>query len=353
MPLLIFNMGSEMLYIISARLEAQRIPSQKCVKVLEDLIRSMHKKQFRDELFQTRNVPNSFAVRQLFDRLVHSSIMRLNVSSMDKLYDLMRMGFKYQMLRCSSADELLQVTATHLDGIQRLVATADVCELITETKALMLQTYTPMRPASLFAIKQELCRFFQDVRIRVSLLLEKGLQKPDGSIAICLDRPDATGSLPAGTIQYFDDDEMKQDGFFMIPRHVGFYTPDQLGTNMYAKPKSDFDTSDKKVVTYDTLPSPKQYDTTALDGINLLASLIGAPIASPEMKPFRVSLFDDCKEEEKIESVPTVRIDAQSMSADYKQSTSEIARCFDAKAISDSKSTEMDDLISLMDSVSK
>lgn len=107
--------------------------------MLEDLIRSMHKKQFRDELFQTRNVPNSFAVRQLFDRLVHSSIMRLNVSSMDKLYDLMRMGFKYQMLRCSSADELLQVTATHLDGIQRLVATADVCELITETKALMLQ----------------------------------------------------------------------------------------------------------------------------------------------------------------------------------------------------------------------
>lgn len=37
MPLLIFNMGSEMLYIISARLEAQRIPSQKCVKGMYSL----------------------------------------------------------------------------------------------------------------------------------------------------------------------------------------------------------------------------------------------------------------------------------------------------------------------------
>lgn len=36
------------------------------------------------------------SIRLLFDRIVHSSIMRLNEQSMDKLYDLILMGLKYQ-----------------------------------------------------------------------------------------------------------------------------------------------------------------------------------------------------------------------------------------------------------------
>ena len=37
--------------------------------------------------------------------------MRLSESSMDKLYDLMTTGFKYQIVSCKSADELLQVNS--------------------------------------------------------------------------------------------------------------------------------------------------------------------------------------------------------------------------------------------------
>ena len=35
--------------------------------------------------------------------------MRLSESSMDKLYDLMTTGFKYQIVSCKSAEELLVV----------------------------------------------------------------------------------------------------------------------------------------------------------------------------------------------------------------------------------------------------
>ena len=37
-------------------------------------------------------------MRAVFDRLAHSSIMRLNTNSMDKLFDLMTMAVKYQVL---------------------------------------------------------------------------------------------------------------------------------------------------------------------------------------------------------------------------------------------------------------
>ena len=41
-------------------------------------------------------------MRTLYDKLAHSSIMRLNTNSMDKLYDLMTMAVKYQLLSVAS-----------------------------------------------------------------------------------------------------------------------------------------------------------------------------------------------------------------------------------------------------------
>nr|CCA21122.1 conserved hypothetical protein [Albugo laibachii Nc14] len=369
MPILFYNMGSEMMYIINERLRAQKIPSQKSVKVLEDLVRSMHNNKFRDEIFQTQKMPNTLVMRQLFERLVHSSIMRLNVNSMDKLYDLMRMVFKFQMLSCSSADKLLKVTMTHLDEITEFVAAAEIRDLIADTKASMLQMYGDQDPACFFAIKQRLCRFFQDLRINVSLLLQSGLQSADGTLVIRLDHCTTISGHDAGTIQYLGEDgSLLEEQVFKVGSGLCVESPetltldrhclDELGKNMYAEDRVHLAAFVNETKASDNLPTCKHYDATALDGINLLASLVGSSGASPNMndadcKPFRVSLFKDLDDEDADESVPTVRIDALSLSADYKQSTSRMIGSFDDQATCDSKSAEADDLISLMDSVSK
>lgn len=70
------------------------------------------------------------SVRQVFDRLAHSSIMRLNEASMDKLFDLMLMGFKYQLLSCAYPGEMLQVTRNHLDALRGKVGDAQVSSLV-------------------------------------------------------------------------------------------------------------------------------------------------------------------------------------------------------------------------------
>ena len=114
MPLVVVNMGGEMVYILAQRLQAQNVAVDKSQRVLQDVIRTMYNKMFIDELFRPQDVYSMHSVRQIFDRLAHSSIMRLNESSMDKLFDLMTMGFKYQMLACSYPQELLHVTLNHL-----------------------------------------------------------------------------------------------------------------------------------------------------------------------------------------------------------------------------------------------
>ena len=91
MPLLIINMGGEMVYILEQRLQAQSIPDEKSKKVLNDVVRTMFHDTFVTELFKPHELYTNSQTRQIFDRLAHSSIMRLNESSMEKLYDLMTM----------------------------------------------------------------------------------------------------------------------------------------------------------------------------------------------------------------------------------------------------------------------
>lgn len=73
------------------------------------------------------------STRQIFEKLAHSSIMKLNATSMNKLFDLMLMGMKYQLLSCSSPDEIALVTLTHLQAIADLIKGSSVEVLVNDT----------------------------------------------------------------------------------------------------------------------------------------------------------------------------------------------------------------------------
>lgn len=73
-----------------------------------------------DELFKPQPLFSCASTRAVFDRLAHSSIMRLNGQSMDKLIDLMTMGFKYQFLGCCQAEDLVDVCRNHMDACREI-----------------------------------------------------------------------------------------------------------------------------------------------------------------------------------------------------------------------------------------
>ncbi len=56
-----------------------------CVAVLGDVLRTMFSPKFVEELFRPQEVYTNAATRQIFDKLAHTSIMRLNENSMDKV----------------------------------------------------------------------------------------------------------------------------------------------------------------------------------------------------------------------------------------------------------------------------
>mmetsp|Transcript_53479 Transcript_53479/g.122904 ORF Transcript_53479/g.122904 Transcript_53479/m.122904 type:complete len:381 (-) Transcript_53479:72-1214(-) len=245
MPMLIINMGGEMVYILEQRLQAQNVPLDKSKRVLQDVVRTMYNSKFIAELFRSQDVYTMASTRQIFDRLAHSSIMRLNESSMDKLFDLMTMGFKYQMLTCAYPQELLTVTLNHLHELRsKIEEFGPVAAMVDEVIATTNSKYASMSISDFAGLKQVLCRFFSDKRIKVSLFLQDNIQKNDGTIALS-----CGGALPPfvdapGKISYYD-----QSGSTLGVDSFVFPAADQikttqsegcrLGLNLYSKEKNE------------------------------------------------------------------------------------------------------------------
>ena len=53
--------------------------------VMNDIISTMFNQKFMDELFKPQELYSKKALRTVYDRLAHASIMRLNQASMDKV----------------------------------------------------------------------------------------------------------------------------------------------------------------------------------------------------------------------------------------------------------------------------
>ena len=94
LPFVIINLGGEMIYILDQRLRAQEIGNERSQKVLQDVVKTMLSKKFVEELFRFQEMTSA---RQIFEKLAHSFIMKLDATSMNKLFDLMLMGMKYQI----------------------------------------------------------------------------------------------------------------------------------------------------------------------------------------------------------------------------------------------------------------
>ncbi|GLH14809.1 Protein OSCP1 [Gryllus bimaculatus] len=192
-PLLFLNLGGEMLYILDQRLTAQRIAKDKSIKVMNDIVGIMFNDRFLKELFKPQEVYNKHALRKLFEDLAHASIMRLNKASMDKLYDLMTMTFKYQLFMASQPLDILFITLNHLDAVRSFVPSPYLQKQIDFAYEMLIDKYGHMTLGELQNIRYCLLNFFQDLKVRVSVFLKQGVQQDDGKFLI-----PASGHVPSG-----------------------------------------------------------------------------------------------------------------------------------------------------------
>jgi len=264
MPICCINMGSDMVYILEQRLEAQSISVEKTRRVLSDVCSTMFSKKFIDDLFKPQMMYSAFFVRQIFNRLAHSSIMRLNETSMDKLYDLMTMGQKYQVMMCRDPIELICATLNHMDNLISLLKKVNeegvAYNLALRTKKLVVDTYSKMSVEELHNVRQALMLFLQDRKVKVSLFLTEKIQNQDGTIVKTHHGLLPWGIEVPGAIKTFVKDSFTREGTLCLGNRSKVSTmtwrPEfnkpksfqtKLGRNLYKKdkPKESSKTSTK------------------------------------------------------------------------------------------------------------
>ena len=241
MPLCIAQLCAIMVYVLEQRLRAQAISPGKTRRVLRDVASTMFLPRFVDELFAPQHMFSLRAVRSMFDRIAHSSICRLNESSMDKLFDLQTMTFKQQLLFTPpSMAGLVGVTIAHIDKLATIVgvtpsgashtaaaSTAAGTNTVAVTAAAddgdgpvendaqlsanihnyrrrIVTFYGAFRPSQAWSIRRALLSFVQERSVKVSLFLETGLQRSDGVIVLRVESSALPPHVePPGVIRYF------------------------------------------------------------------------------------------------------------------------------------------------------
>ncbi|PVD29279.1 hypothetical protein C0Q70_11876 [Pomacea canaliculata] len=365
LPLLFLNLGGEMMYILDQRLRAQNVAEEKAQKVLNDIVATMFNKRFMDELFKPQLLYSKKAMRTVFDRLAHASIMRLNAASMDKLYDLMTMAFKYQVSLCLQPKDVLLITFNHMDVIHKYVENAPaVRQQVEMVYRMLIETYASLSAGEFQLIRQTLLSFFQDMHIRVSIFLKDKVQNNTGRFILPLSGQLPWGTEPPGIIRTFDESGNCKETSFPAPvgnvkaaREGSFdMTGDRvtkLGTNMYSatRPTEALGVQKSGKTTVSDIDSA-QPDPLAKAHLDLLSQLIGASVTRAE---FRLNLFNTDKEEEHAAAVKlTEKTESQVVKIDASKEhrSTELNRIMGEMTVSESGACGDTDLLDLMDSAS-
>uniref|UniRef100_A0A182R8T2 Uncharacterized protein n=1 Tax=Anopheles funestus TaxID=62324 RepID=A0A182R8T2_ANOFN len=181
--LIILNLGCEMLYVIDQRLKAQSIPLDKSAQVLREITEVLLDPKFLHYI-ATAYQQSMLTVQQcrvLLTDIACCSLMRLDISSMDKLWDLMVMIFKWQMfITNKNAQMLLDLTFRHLDGIGRLIPEMRKQILIDNVKKSLLELWEPLCEDEQTIVHRKVYKWLKPYNTKISILIRMGLQKSTG-----------------------------------------------------------------------------------------------------------------------------------------------------------------------------
>ncbi|XP_068603414.1 protein OSCP1a [Brachionichthys hirsutus] len=321
LPLVFINLGGEMLYILDQRLKARQHTteddSDKGVwsendrkRVMTDIIGTMFSKPFMDELLKPQQLYSHRTMKTVLTRLAHASVVRLNLASMDRLYELIIMAFKYQVFLCPRPKDLLLISYNHMDTIRAFVAdTPAVGNQVDETQRRIIDVYSSLSEGEFQLLRQTLLIFFQDMHVRVSLFLKSHAQNPNGRFAMATSGPVPHGTDVPGLIRTFDSKgrEVRRrvfptEGHYTSPIREGCFDLHgdrviRLGLNMYSVNHLE-ETQTSKTPSAKTDDAP---NLMAKEELNLLARLMGSMAAENTAKAersFRINLFTTDEDEE-------------------------------------------------------
>ncbi|KAF5302588.1 hypothetical protein FQA39_LY10206 [Lamprigera yunnana] len=170
-----------MVFVIAQRLQAQDVPRERLLHVLNDIISVLISSELIAELTKPQPPLSHKAARVIIEDITQSSVMRLDSSSMSKLWDLITMVFKWQVT--VSAD-LMGLTLRHLYEIETYLINPDTHLQLHKVQNVIENFNKILGKKEKEEIRGIVLSWLDNFNIKVSLLLRLGLQNEDGTFIL-------------------------------------------------------------------------------------------------------------------------------------------------------------------------
>ena len=307
----------------------------------------------------------------------------------------MIMGFKYQMIQCTSPFQILQVSLHHLEVLKSLVKSEAIEKSVQSAINLALNMYGSLSNSQWFILQQSVFKFLQGKKAKVSLFLQRSLQLSDGTIVLNNDGALPYGTEKPGVVRYYDGgklvnenvirslsdsykDAVECSSVFDGTNQLGFnmYIPQEQNSRLQVTSFSSLDIANKDLASRFSSNGVEKdaqgkshggnanrradMKSSAKQELNLLADLLGMGTESSggskssDIKPFKINLFPDNNFDSKNSGSKSsnfinIDIDGSAGAKSFETYMSELKLEDDEKA--DSKALDDDDdLLALMDS---
>lgn len=145
---------------------------------MDELTTSLINQQLVAELLKPGPAYGHTFVKQLIEDVAQSSIMRLDPVSMDRLWDLVTMVFKWQV---TLSPDVIAITARHLYEIETFTTNPKAQLEIHKLQNVIDTFNSTFTDQEKMQLRSGILDWLRQFNVRISLLLRLGFQNQDGS----------------------------------------------------------------------------------------------------------------------------------------------------------------------------
>lgn len=141
--------------------------------------------KFIDQLISPHPNQTVFTIQQcriLLTDIACCSLMRLDINSMDKLWDLMVMLLKWQLFHTrDDPQKLLDITFRHMDGVGKLLPEMRKTLLIDCAKRSLIEFWDVRSHEARYHLLTTIKQWLDVFHVKISILIRLGFQRADST----------------------------------------------------------------------------------------------------------------------------------------------------------------------------
>ena len=186
--IMVCNLGCEMIYVLHHRLQNLKVDYPKIQKTIIDISKTLFSEKVVKKLFEPKPLLGLEYIKSLLFQICHCSIITLDITSFTKLFDMILIGIKKQILTSPNIQGIYHITMNHLNNISKI--TKDPSQLTTITKDFN-KVFGDMTNYDFYMIRSFMLNALNPKTVKVSFYLMDKSQSTDGNLIV--QPPQVTG----------------------------------------------------------------------------------------------------------------------------------------------------------------